>query len=80
MLTKLLRNKRFDRKITQEHIAKKLGLTTNSYRNKELGITQFTLKEFQILVIELGITMLELNEIFFAKEIALVQNVETSIV
>ena len=70
MLAKLLRNKRFDQKITQEQLAKMLNMSVTAYRNKELEKNQFTLNEFKKIIATLNITKEEVEEIFFAQQFA----------
>lgn len=67
MLAKLLRNKRFDKKITQQEMADILEISPTAYRNKELEKNQFTLDEFKKIVATLNITHEEIEDIFFDK-------------
>lgn len=68
MLSKLLKNKRFDKKITQQEIAKILNMSVSAYNNKELGKTQFTLDEFVKLIEILNITSEEVLQVFSLKQ------------
>lgn len=53
--------------ITQEEAANHLGVTMNTYRNKELGITKFYVDEAYSLCNLFGMTM---DQIFFGKTVA----------
>ena len=57
-----IRGKRCERRITQEEVANKLGITTKTYNLKENGKTQFTVEEIATL---LRILECKFTDIFF---------------
>lgn len=47
---KNIKAERVRKGLTQEQVAKILGITKNSYNRKETGRSGFTLKEFRLLI------------------------------
>lgn len=65
MNSSLLKSKRVFKGILQKNAAQKLGLTEKTYNHKENGKIQFKANEILIISIILGLTMEDINEIFF---------------
>lgn len=51
--------------LSQEEVAKQLGISKSSYSRKEKGITQFTFDEIEKLFFVLGFTLSDLSELKF---------------
>jgi len=51
--------------LTQENIAKKVGVTAKTYNRKELGLVKFTVFEIIQLASILDLSLDNVNEIFF---------------
>jgi transcriptional regulator with XRE-family HTH domain len=45
----ILKSERFEKRLTQEQVASKLGLSTGAYCDKENGYRKFTIREALIL-------------------------------
>ena len=58
-----IRGKRTEKRITQEEMATKLGITQKTYNLKENGKTEFTIEEVATLLNILGCSF---NDIFLA--------------
>lgn len=65
MNTDELRSKRIKHALTQKEIAEKLGMSTKSYNRKELGVIDFSREEIKNISNVLGLTKMEIIEIFF---------------
>lgn len=63
-----LRYERLSRKISQEGIAKELGITRATYHKKENGKIKISVEEFSIILKKLGIPQSEAG-IFFAVDV-----------
>jgi transcriptional regulator with XRE-family HTH domain len=61
----LLKSKRVLKGFTQREIAEKLGVTEKTYNHKEQGKVVFKPTEIVITSGVLGLTISEVNEIFF---------------
>lgn len=51
--------------LTQEAMAKKMGVTIQSYNAKELGVRKFTLKDVEKIVGILNLSLEDVDRIFF---------------
>ena len=62
---RILKSKRILFNLTQEEIAKELGINTKSYNLKENGKREFTLDEAKKIINLLELNLNEVNDIFF---------------
>ena len=62
---RILKSKRILFDLTQEEIAKELGITVKSYNLKENGKREFTLYEAQNIINLLKLNLKDVNDIFF---------------
>ena len=65
MCSRILKSKRILFNLTQEEIAKELGITVKSYNLKETGKREFTLYEAQNIINLLKLNLKDVNDIFF---------------
>lgn len=65
-----LRGKMAEKKVTSEKMANFLGIDPATVYRKVNGKSEFTRTEIQQIAVLLGLTMQDLEEIFFAKELA----------
>ena len=65
MCSRILKSKRILFNLTQEEIAKELGITVKSYNLKENGKREFTLYEAQNIINLLKLNLKDVNDIFF---------------
>lgn len=65
MLLKL-RGKRVEKEMTQQELAKQLGISTNAYNLKEIGKREFKMSEINLL---LELLDCKYEDIFFQKEV-----------
>ena len=66
---RILKSKRILFNLTQEEIAKKLGINIKSYNLKENGKRAFTLFEAKKIIRLLKLNLNEVNDIFFNSDI-----------
>lgn len=59
-----LRGVRVSKGYTQEHIARKLGVSTKTYNRKELGLIEFNRREIKKLMDILELDYKDIAEIF----------------
>ncbi len=52
-------------RLTQKNMAKQLGITAESYGNKERGSVRFTAEEIVIVSRALGLNIVQVNDFFF---------------
>jgi len=62
---KMLKSIRILHSLTQEGLAKRVGITPKTYNRKELGIVNFTVFEIIQLASILNLNLENVNEIFF---------------
>jgi len=62
-----LRYERMSRRITQEEMAKALGVTRSSYIKRENGSVKISVEEFSIILKKLGIHEDEISNFFTFK-------------
>lgn len=67
---RILKSKRVLFDLTQEEIAKELGITIKSYNAKENGKREFTLDEAKKISNLLELNLNEVNDIFFNSSIS----------
>lgn len=60
-----LKGARVSKGYTQESISKAIGITTNTYNRKELGLVKFTIEEITKISNLLEFTIEQVNDIFF---------------
>lgn len=60
-----LKDERIKNFFTQHTLARKLGIGKSSYCRKEKGEVPFTLKDIKIIKKELGLTIEQIDDIFF---------------
>ena len=70
MGSRILKSKRILFNLTQEEIAKELGITVTSYNMKENGKREFTLYEAKKIIDLLKLNLKEVNDIFFNSSIS----------
>jgi len=61
-----LRGKRVEKEMTQQELAKQLGISTNAYNLKEIGKREFKMSEINLL---LELLDCKYEDIFFQKEV-----------
>lgn len=59
-----LRYERMSRKITQEEMAKALGVTRSSYIKRENGSVKISVEEFSVILNKFGIPESEISNFF----------------
>ena len=67
---RILKSKRVLFDLTQEEIAKELGITIKSYNAKENGKREFTLDEAKKISNLLELNLNEVNDLFFDSSIS----------
>ena len=70
MGSRILKSKRILFNLTQEEIAKELGITVKSYSLKENSKREFTLYEAKKIIDLLKLNLKEVNDIFFNSSIS----------
>ena len=70
MGSRILKSKRILFNLTQEEIAKELGITVKSYNLKGNGKREFTLYEAKNIINLLKLNLKEVNDIFFNSSIS----------
>ena len=70
MGSRILKSKRILFNLTQEEIAKELGITVKSYNLKENSKREFTLYEPKKIIDLLKLNLKEVNDIFFNSSIS----------
>lgn len=69
MITKNLKAIRREKGINQKSIAKILGISLRSYRNKENGLRPFDQIEMIKIIQIINLTLPQAAEVFFSKEV-----------
>ena len=67
---RILKSKRILFNLTQEEIAKEVGINIKSYNLKENGKREFTLDEAKKIINLLELNLNEVNDIFFDSSIS----------
>lgn len=62
-----LRKKMFEKKISQKALAARLGLSPMAFRNKEQGKSEFTRREIAIISELCGLSVADMQTIFFGQ-------------
>lgn len=79
MNTNKLKGVRVSRGLTQEQISAKLDMAIRTYNRKELGIVEFSRKEILAVAQLLGLSLQEVNAIFFDNQLTdRLNNTETA--
>lgn len=69
MWSRILKSKRMLFNLTQEEIAKELGINIKSYNLKENGKMKFKLDEAKKIIVLLNLNFKEVNDVFFNSSI-----------
>lgn len=69
MNIQMLKSERVAVNLTQEKIAKKVGVTAKTYNRKELGLVPFNANEIKKLKYLLNLSPEKLDTIFFTEEV-----------
>lgn len=65
----ILKGTRVSKGYTQETLSKKIGVTIKTYNRKELGLVPFSIKEIKNITKALDLSLEQVDEIFFDKEL-----------
>lgn len=71
MKSNLLKSARVKQSLTQQEVAKKIGISSSSYSYKESGSVSFKLNEINKLMKILNLTQQDVFEIFFTDKVEL---------